>query len=77
MAVVHLVLAALCAAGFTHFCAETADLVGELGAAAHERGCAPAGLSAIAVEPDAIGHFGHVALAEARIGAVLAFLGAF
>lgn len=76
LAVVHLVLAALRAAGLADLGAYAANLVGELRAAAHEGRRAPACLGAVTVQADALGHFRHVLLVKTRAGTVFAFLGA-
>jgi hypothetical protein len=49
--------------------------VGEPRPAAHERRGAPTRLGAIAVQADALGHFGHVPLAQTGVRSVLALLG--
>lgn len=74
LAVVQLVLAALRAACFADFRAETAYLMSELRATAHEGCRTKARLGAVAVEPDALRHFRHIAFLKARTGAMLAFL---
>jgi hypothetical protein len=72
---IHFMLATLSAARLTDFSTYAANLMCELRSAAHECRCTPAGLSTIAIEPDAIRHLGHVAFLKACIGAMLARLG--
>src|ERR1041384_5916234 len=76
LAVIHLVLPALRSARLADLRAHAAKVRGEARVARHEGGGEPAGLGAVAVKADAFGHHLHVALAEAGVSAVLAFLGA-
>ena len=72
---VNVVLATLGRAGLARLGADSADIVNELGVAAHELGRRPTQGGAIFVESNARGHLADVLLSEARVGAVLALLG--
>jgi hypothetical protein len=74
LAVVGLVLFAFGTAGITDLGAKPAQVSGELGASAHPTRCGPADFGAVPVEPNALGHLLDILLAEAGVGAMLAFL---
>jgi hypothetical protein len=76
LAMVGLMLAAFCPARLTNLGAHAANILHKVRPAAHKRRCRPADFSAVLVQPNTFGHFRHVPLAEAGVGAVLAFLGA-
>lgn len=65
---------ALSPARFTNVGADRANLLHELGAAAHEPRGRPANFGAILVQPNALGHFLNVLLSETRVRAAFAFL---
>src|SRR5262249_20667066 len=69
-------LLALLRAGVAGLGAEPAPIVDEARAAAHEGGGHPAEGGAVTVQADALGQVGHVGLAQAGVGAVVALLGA-
>src|SRR5262249_3646825 len=75
-AVIVVVLFALDGAGVAGVGAEPAHLVDEARAAAHEGGGQPAQRGAVTVQADALGQVGHVGLAQAGVGAVVALLSA-
>jgi hypothetical protein len=72
---IHFVFAAFRTAGLADFSANAAEVLRKLRTAAHKCRRSPAGLGAITVEADALGHFADVRLAQTGIRAVLAFLG--
>lgn len=77
LAVIHLVLATRGAARFTDIRTNPAQLLRKLRASAHKGRRQPAGFCAVAVQANALGHFGDIALAQARIGTVFTGLGTF
>lgn len=76
VAMLRLMLGTFGAAGVADFGAHATDVMCTLRSAAHVAGCRPTDLSAITIQPNAIGHHGDVVFAQARGGAVLALLGA-
>jgi hypothetical protein len=67
-----LVFAAFRATGVADLCAHAADILRETGIAAHKCGSRPAHFCAI--QPNALGHFVHVLLAEPSVHTVLTLL---
>ena len=76
LAVVHLVLSTLGTARITDVGTEAANLLHELRPTAHISRRRKANLGTISIEPNAPGHPGDVAFAQAGIGAMLTLLGA-
>ena len=74
LAMIDLVLAALRAAGFANLRANAADILHKPRIPAHKGRSRPADLGAVFVQPNALGHFLHVLLAQAGVGTVLALL---
>jgi hypothetical protein len=70
------VLAAFRCAGLTSFCTDAAKILGELRSATHKCCGIPAQLSAVSIQPNALGHLFHVGLAEAGICTMFACFGA-
>jgi hypothetical protein len=70
------VLSALGAARIADVGTQRADRLGEIGAAAHIGGRRPANFGAIIIEPNALGHLFYIAFRQARVGTMLALLGA-
>jgi hypothetical protein len=73
---IHRMFGTLVAAGLANLGTYAAYLGSELRPAAHERRRHPTNVGTVAIQPDALGHFADVALAQAGVGAMLALLGA-
>jgi hypothetical protein len=76
LAMFDVVLAALGATCFADVCANSANLLQKVRAAAHKPSRGEANLGAIPVHPNAICHFCDIRLVETGIGAMLALLSA-
>ncbi|MEQ9379293.1 MAG: hypothetical protein RJP95_00390 [Pirellulales bacterium] len=75
LTVIGFVLLALFCASLADFGKHAADLLGELRAPAHQRGCGPTHLGAIAIQSNAFSHLGKLSTRETGIGTVLTILG--
>ena len=75
LAMIHVELAAFFSACFADIRTYSANFMNELRPPAHVAGRCPAYLGTVLVEPDALGHFGHISLTQAGIRAMFALLG--
>ena len=73
---ISLMFATLCAARITHLGTQATEIGGELRTTAHEGCRTPAQFGTIPVEPNALGHFLDMLLAQTGIRTMFACLGA-
>ena len=77
LAVLRIVALAFGSAGIANIRANAAEFAGELGTSTHQGRRGPTDFSAIAIQPNTVGHFVHVGFAQTRASAMLALLRTF